>query len=92
MFLRENIDKRVQHVKMPENLAVGMMVREQRSKCSDLECPFDYFAFAFGESPFQVPPLVSQALAENSAVGGYTEPGGIKQLKSADALDNFLNN
>ena len=92
MFLRENIDKRVQHVKMPENLAVGMMVREQRSKCSDLECPFDYFAFAFGESPFQVPPLVSQALAENSAVGGYNEPGGSKQLKSADALENFLNN
>ncbi|MDW7740520.1 MAG: aminotransferase class I/II-fold pyridoxal phosphate-dependent enzyme [Bacillota bacterium] len=85
MSLKESIDKRVQHVNMPENLAVGMMVRDQRNRCQDLQCPFDYFAFAFGESPFQVPKELSHALAENSAVGGYTEPGGIEQLKSVTA-------
>ena len=47
MHFEASIDKRVQHVKMPENLAVGMMVREQRNKCRDLECPFEKVVFIF---------------------------------------------
>jgi aspartate aminotransferase len=85
MHYKAHIDKRVQQVKMPENLAIGMMVREQRKKCLDLQCPFDIYAFAFGESPFQVPKGLSHALAESSALGGYTEPGGIEPLKKATA-------
>ncbi len=85
MHFRTSIDNRIQQVKMPENLAVGMMVRAQREKCQDLQCPFDYYSFAFGESPFQVPRELSQALADHSTTGGYTEPGGIEQLKSAAA-------
>lgn len=85
MHFKTSIDNRVEKIKMPENLAVGMMVRAQREKCQNMQCPFDYYSFAFGESPFQVPPELSRALAENSAVGGYTEPGGIDQLKSAAA-------
>ena len=32
MYFEVSIDKRVQHVKMPENLAIGMMVREQEKE------------------------------------------------------------
>jgi aspartate aminotransferase len=85
MHFRTSIDNRVQQVKMPENLAVGMMVRAQREKCRDLQCPFDYYSFAFGESPFQVPGELRRALAESAAEGGYTEPGGIEPLKVAVA-------
>lgn len=83
MHFRSSIDNRIQQVKMPENLAVGMMVRAQREKCQELQCPFNYYAFAFGESPFQVPLELSRALADNAIAGNYTEPGGIEQLKSA---------
>ncbi len=85
MHFRSSIDNRVQQIKMPENLAVGMMVRAQREKCQDLQCPFDYYSFAFGESPFQVPRVLSRALADHATAGGYTEPGGIEQLKSTVA-------
>jgi len=53
MHYKARIDKRVQQVKMPENLAIGMMVREQRKKCLDLQCPFDIYAFAFENRPFR---------------------------------------
>lgn len=71
MHFKPDIDQRVHRVNMPENLAIGMMVRAQREKCSDLQCPFDYYAFAFGESPFQVPPEISRALADCAGIGGY---------------------
>lgn len=85
MHFGVSIDIRIQHINMPENLAVGMMVREQRNKWRNLERSFDCLAFAFGEPPFQVPSEASKALTENSAAGGYTEPGGVKQLKIAAA-------
>ncbi len=32
MYFEVSIDKRVQHVKMPENLVIGMLVREQEKE------------------------------------------------------------
>lgn len=33
MHFKASIDNRVEKIKMPENLSVGMMVRAQREKC-----------------------------------------------------------
>ena len=70
---------------MPENLAIGMMVAEQHKKCQKLNCAFDYYGFAFGQSPFPVPSLLRRKLKENADFGGYSPPGGIFELRDAVA-------
>jgi hypothetical protein len=50
----------VNSLHMSENLKVGLMVAEHRKKCIGLNWPFDYYAFGFGQSPFQVPPQLDK--------------------------------
>ena len=75
----------VENLHMPENLAIGMMVAEQHEKCRQLDCDFDYYGFAFGQSPFHVPPLLRRMLQENADYGGYVPAGGIPELRQAVA-------
>jgi len=63
------IDPHVDAIEMPENLRVGLMVAEARKKCAGSPCPFDYAAFAFGQSPFHVPPPLARVLAGSTTKG-----------------------
>jgi aspartate aminotransferase len=70
---------------MPENLKVGLMVAEHRMMCLEMDCDFDYYSFAFGQSPFPVPPPLEKALAENASNGHYSAAEGILELREAMA-------
>ncbi len=67
------LEPHVDAITMPENLRVGLMISEHRKKCSAIACGFDYYGFAFGQSPFQVPLPIQKALAENTDKGHYLE-------------------
>ncbi len=79
------IEPYVDSIAMPENLKVGIMIAEARAKCSTISCPFDYHAFAFGQSPFPVPEPLVQALKDSAALGHYSAAEGIEQLRVAIA-------
>jgi len=70
---------------MPENLRVGLMVAEHRMMCEQMGCDFDYFSFAFGQSPFHVPPPLERALAASASKGHYSSAEGIPELREAIA-------
>jgi aspartate aminotransferase len=79
------LEKAIQSIHMPENLAIAQMVKKQREECQRVGCPFDYYALAFGQSPFQIPAPLQKALADNAASGGYAEAAGIERLRQAVA-------
>lgn len=79
------INPHVDTIVMPENLRVGLLVNEYREKCKKGGCPFDYAGFAFGQSPFHVPPHLAKALAEQAGKGSYSAPEGIAILREAIA-------
>lgn len=81
ILLEDNIDQ----IDMPENLAIGLMVARQREKCSTLGCSFDYYGFAFGQSPFPAPPSLSEALGKTAVKNGYADAEGIYELRKAAA-------
>ena len=56
---------------MPENLKLNTFLQEFHTPCPHPECSFGYYGFAFGQSPFPVPPLVQVALIENANKGAY---------------------
>jgi len=77
------IEKHVNSLRMPENLRVGLMVAEHRKKCAGMNCPFDYYAFGFGQSPFPVPPSLANSLGKNAQKGHYSAAEGIEELRKA---------
>ena len=79
------VEPHVDAITMPENLRVGLMISEHRKKCSAIACGFDYYGFAFGQSPFQVPLPIQKALAENTDKGHYSAAQGIPELREAIA-------
>lgn len=85
MTLEVHIDPNVDAIAVPENLRIGLMVAEQRRQCRDQGCGFDYAGFAFGQSPFHVPPSLERALAMHTNKGHYTEATGIPELREAIA-------
>ncbi len=84
ILLEENIDR----ITMPENLALGLMVAKQHEKCASIGCNFDYFGFAFGQSPFPVPRPLSRALENSAEKSGYADAEGIFELRKAAAHFN----
>ena len=60
------VESHVDSIVMPENLKIGLMVKEQRERCSSVGCDFDYYGLAFGQSPFHLPSPLQNALAENA--------------------------
>ena len=68
---------------MPENLKLNTFLQEFHTPCPHPECSFGYYGFAFGQSPFPVPPLVQVALIENANKGAYAPVPGIPELRNA---------
>ena len=75
----------IERIEMPENLAIGLMVAKQHEKCSTVGCDFDYFGFAFGQSPFSPPDVLVKALESASGKSGYADSEGIYGLREAVA-------
>ncbi len=75
----------IEQIEMPENLAIGLMVAKQHEKCGTVGCDFDYFGFAFGQSPFPPPRSLVSALEENAGKSGYADAEGIFELREAAA-------
>lgn len=78
-------EKNIEQIEMPENLAIGLMVAKQHEKCGTVGCDFDYFGFAFGQSPFPPPRPLVRALEENADKSGYADAEGIFELREAVA-------
>jgi len=78
------VEPHVDFISMPENLRLGIMISEQRKKCPSA-CKLEYYGFAFGQSPFHVPPPLARALRENADKGYYSAAEGILELRKAIA-------
>jgi len=81
--LRFIVDQQVEDIEMPENLKLNTFLQEFHSDCPHNECGFGYYGFAFGQSPFQVPRLVQEALIKNANKGAYAPVPGIPELRNA---------
>jgi len=81
--LRFIVDQQVEDIEMPENLKLNTFLKEFHSDCPHNECGFGYYGFAFGQSPFQVPRLVQEALIKNANKGAYAPVPGIQELRDA---------
>ena len=77
------IESYVDSIRMPENVRIGLMISELRKKCIDKKGHFDYYGFAFGQSPFHIPEPIVQALKENAERGKYSDAQGITDLRRA---------
>ncbi len=81
--MRFIVDQQVEDIEMPENLKLNTFLKEFHSDCPHNECGFGYYGFAFGQSPFQVPRLVQEALIKNANKGAYAPVPGIPELRNA---------
>ncbi|MFQ5475482.1 MAG: pyridoxal phosphate-dependent aminotransferase [Nitrosopumilus sp.] len=77
------VDQQVEDIEMPENLKLNTFLQEFHTTCPHPECSFGYYGFAFGQSPFPVPPLVQVALIKNANKGAYAPVSGIPELRNA---------
>ena len=68
---------------MPENLKLNTFLQEFHSDCPSPECSFGFYGFAFGQSPFQVPNRIQNALIKNADKGAYAPIQGINELCNA---------
>ena len=77
------VDQQVEDIEMPENLKLNTFLKEFHSDCPHSECSFGLYGFAFGQSPFQVPLLMQEALMKNANQGTYAPVPGIPELRNA---------
>ena len=77
------VEPHVDTITMPDNLKVGLMIAEQRKKCSAGGCNEEYYALGFGQSPFHVPPPLVSALQNSASQGHYSAAEGIPELRQA---------
>ncbi len=89
MALNIEVESYVDSIKMPENVKIGLMIAEARKNCEGTSCPFHYYGFAFGQSPFHVPPPMVDALCTNAHQGHYSDADGIPALR--EAISGFVN-
>jgi aspartate aminotransferase len=82
------VESHVDRIVTPDNLKVGLMVAKQRQECKTGGCKFDYYGLGFGQSPFHIPPPLSNALAESANQGHYSDAEGIFELRKAIAEFN----
>lgn len=80
---RMRINEKVNSIRMPENVKIGLMIDDHRNNCVSNKCEFDYSALAFGQSPFPVPPSLSHSLSRQTERGKYSSTIGIEPLRSA---------
>ena len=79
------VEPHIDKIVMPDNLKIGLMIAEQRKKCSDGGCNEEFYALGFGQSPFHVPPPLVKALADSASQGHYSAAEGILELRQAIA-------
>ncbi len=77
------VDQQVEDIEMPENLKLNTFLQEFHSSCPHPECSFGFYGFAFGQSPFQVPRPIQEALIKNVDKGAYAAVPGIPELRNA---------
>jgi len=77
------VDQQVEDIEMPENLKLNTFLQEFHSSCPNPECSFGFYGFAFGQSPFQVPQPIQEALIKNVDKGAYAAVPGIPELRNA---------
>ncbi len=82
------VEKEINAIKMPENLRTGILIAEQRKKCTKMKCNFDFSALSFGQSPFHVPEVIAKALGQNSDKSHYSDAQGIIELRKKVAEFN----
>ncbi len=58
-------------------------MQEFHTACPSPECSFGYYGFAFGQSPFHVPPMMQNALVKNAHQGKYAAVPGIEELRES---------
>lgn len=81
--MRFIIDQQVEDIELPENLKLNTFLQEFHSECPHPECKFGYYGFAFGQSPFDVPTPVREALIKNADKGAYAPVPGIEKLRES---------
>jgi len=81
------VENHIDKVVMSDNLKVGLMVAEQRKKCASSDCFEEFYGLGFGQSPFHVPSVLSNALSENADKGHYSAAEGIFELR--EVIANF---
>ncbi|MBW6463227.1 MAG: hypothetical protein K0B84_03470 [Firmicutes bacterium] len=100
MLLKASIDTRVQHVNMPENLAVGMMVRALPHHIavvagdSLVVKPDNYFAriaFVDYDGPAAYTDYLKNPPLDEQGNEDFFIKHAARMLRGADALENFLN-
>ena len=77
------VEPYIDKINLPENLKIGLMVKNQRLLCKSVGCDFDYHGLAFGQSPFHLPIPLQNALCQNADKGHYSDPEGILELRTA---------
>lgn len=82
------IESGVDSIVMPENLKLGLEISEKRKKCQSSGCQGEFYGFAFGQSPFHVPEILTNALIQNVSKGHYSAAEGISELREAIASFN----
>ncbi len=85
MKIEIKFEANIERIEMPENLAIGLMVARQHEMCSTVGCDFDYFGFAFGQSPFPPPDVLVKALEKAAGKSAYADSEGIYDLREAVA-------
>lgn len=84
-MMKITTEPRIATITMPENVRIGLMLREQRKKCALQGCHQNFYGFAFGQSPFPVPQPISDALKDNAARAHYVDAAGIRETREAIA-------
>lgn len=79
------VEPRIDTITMPENVRIGLLVREQRETCALNGCDEEFLQFALGQSPFPVPEPISDALAANATQAHYVDGAGIRETRDAIA-------
>ena len=77
------VEPHVNKITMPDNLKMGLMIAEQRKKCSAGGCNEEYHALGFGQPPFHIPPPLVTALQDNANQGHYSAAEGILELRKS---------
>lgn len=77
------VDQQVEDIELPENLKLNTFLQEFHSNCLHSECSFEFYGFAFVQSPFPVPKIVQNVLMKNASRGKYADVPGIPDLREA---------
>ncbi|MCH7792516.1 MAG: aminotransferase class I/II-fold pyridoxal phosphate-dependent enzyme [Planctomycetes bacterium] len=79
------LEEHFEHVPMPANLRINDQIKAFPAYCRKHGCTRPYHHFAFGQSPFPLPPCVIEALRSNASQHDYLPTAGLPDLRKAIA-------